>query len=450
MGFKFNPFLIGNLDDAGSSGAPTDASYVTLSTNATLTSERVLTGTANQVAVTDNGAGSTVVLSTPQNIHTGASPTFAGATLSGLTQGSVLFAGSGGLISQDNAELFYDDTDNQMEFGDGSHATAGQYAKVNIFGTQATGGQPGFAVKSSETPNAMRLYASQAGASLFEAVLAANLYTDIAGNWYNDQSNSNAGGVIIDFLTRADAYGLPSQYMFLVCPGSAAGGARQSTFIYTMQQSTTTGNSFWGPGAFESTLPTAAATVFRTNTTTKPAAAFRGPSSADCVQFWNSSSQAMAFVTNVGGFVFNELGSDADCRVEGDTDVNLLFTDASTDRVGIGTATPATKVEVEHTLTISGATADGYAGAVTLDPAYSAAAAQTVTRHNYLDVQNVDGGANVTITDAAVMRFDAAAGTHKAVDAGTAKATPGTVDAWLKANINGTIHFMPAYISKTT
>ena len=48
----------------------------------------------------------------------------------------------------------------------------------------------------------------------------------------------------------------------------------------------------------------------------------------------------------VGPTVYNELGADVDLRVEGDTDLNLVFTDASTDRVGIGTATPSTKLEV--------------------------------------------------------------------------------------------------------
>jgi len=65
--------------------APSDATYVTLSTNATLTNERVLTGTASQITVTDNGAGSTVVLSTPQNIATTSTPTFASETLTGAS-----------------------------------------------------------------------------------------------------------------------------------------------------------------------------------------------------------------------------------------------------------------------------------------------------------------------------------------------------------------------------
>src|SRR3990167_5762564 len=71
-------------------GAPADATYVTLTSNGTLTNERVLTGTANQITLTDNGAGSTVVLSTPQNIHTTATPTFNGLTRSTMGVGSVL------------------------------------------------------------------------------------------------------------------------------------------------------------------------------------------------------------------------------------------------------------------------------------------------------------------------------------------------------------------------
>lgn len=44
--------------------------------------------------------------------------------------------------------------------------------------------------------------------------------------------------------------------------------------------------------------------------------------------------------------VFNELGANIDTRIEGDTDQNLFFADASTDRVGIGTASPSVKLDV--------------------------------------------------------------------------------------------------------
>lgn len=47
-----------------------------------------------------------------------------------------------------------------------------------------------------------------------------------------------------------------------------------------------------------------------------------------------------------GANVWNDAGSDVDQRMEGDTDPNLFFLDASTDRIGIGTATPTAKLQV--------------------------------------------------------------------------------------------------------
>ena len=47
-----------------------------------------------------------------------------------------------------------------------------------------------------------------------------------------------------------------------------------------------------------------------------------------------------------GNVIFNDAGADFDFRVEGDTDANLLFTDASTDRVGIGLNNPQYKLDI--------------------------------------------------------------------------------------------------------
>jgi len=44
--------------------------------------------------------------------------------------------------------------------------------------------------------------------------------------------------------------------------------------------------------------------------------------------------------------VFNDAGNDIDFRVEGDTNANLLFVDASTDRVGIGTSSPQNQLHL--------------------------------------------------------------------------------------------------------
>jgi hypothetical protein len=51
----------------------------------------------------------------------------------------------------------------------------------------------------------------------------------------------------------------------------------------------------------------------------------------------NGAGSDLTSITLNGGAVFNEGGGDFDFRVEGDTITNLLFVDASTDRVGIGT-----------------------------------------------------------------------------------------------------------------
>lgn len=58
--------------------------------------------------------------------------------------------------------------------------------------------------------------------------------------------------------------------------------------------------------------------------------------------------------SNPANVVINETGKNVDFRVEGDTDTNLLFTDASTDRVGIGKNTPNTKLDINGNTTITG------------------------------------------------------------------------------------------------
>ena len=61
--------------------------------------------------------------------------TSAGLTLSGLTPGSAIFAGAGGVISQDNSNLFWDDTNKRLEIGTGNRV---MLAPLDITGDATT------------------------------------------------------------------------------------------------------------------------------------------------------------------------------------------------------------------------------------------------------------------------------------------------------------------------
>ena len=52
--------------------------------------------------------------------------------------------------------------------------------------------------------------------------------------------------------------------------------------------------------------------------------------------------------------VINEIGAVFNVRIEGDTDANLFYTDATNDKVGLGTASPAEKLDVVGNIKLSG------------------------------------------------------------------------------------------------
>ncbi len=108
------------------------------------------------------------------------------------------------------------------------------------------------------------------------------------------------------------------------------------------------------------------------------------------------------------------------------------------------------------TSTITGGVTDGTNASIQMTPTYDAASVLTVTRHNYLVMDQVllTGGGPAACTDAAVIRFNAAIGTHKAVAANgsvaclfTAASGPTgaqtAIQGWLKWNVNGTLRYTP-------
>jgi len=128
---------------------------------------------------------------------------------------------------------------------------------------------------------------------------------------------------------------------------------------------------------------------------------------------------------------------------------------SNTSRLGVGVAAAAVLVHQKETISKAGGTtdADGISATHRIEPIYTRASGvstYTITRHNYLELLDVPTATGVTVTDSCLFRTDAAAGTHKMVDSGTTKTSPGTVTEWLLVNSNGNVRFIPMYSSKTS
>jgi len=59
-------------------------------------------------------------------------------------------------------------------------------------------------------------------------------------------------------------------------------------------------------------------------------------------------------IIGTSNLVINEIGAIYNVRIEGDTDANLFYTDATNSRVGVGTISPAEKLDVVGNIKLSG------------------------------------------------------------------------------------------------
>lgn len=186
-----------------------------------------LTGTANQITVTP-GAGS-ITLSIPQNINTGASPTFTGLTLSGLTSGSVIFAGTSGVISQNNAAFFWDNTNSRLGLGintpqsklhvDSGNATASAI-KLTAGTTTGTTATDGFE---------LGIDTAGAGELRQRENLALNIFTN---NTRYLQLTSTGRFLIGNGVSAVDITGLPTIPVFQII-GDAGADTQMAAIHYS-------------------------------------------------------------------------------------------------------------------------------------------------------------------------------------------------------------------------
>lgn len=94
--------------------------------------------------------------------------------------------------------------------------------------------------------------------------------------------------------------------------------------------------------------------------------------------------------------VINEIGAVFNVRIEGDTDANLFYTDATNSRVGVGTISPAAKLDVNGEALINGLTIGRGAGAVDTNTAIGASALANTTTGLNLSALGSDAGKNAS------------------------------------------------------
>lgn len=161
------------------------------------------------------------------------------------------------------------------------------------------------------------------------------------------------------------------------------------------------------------------------------------------LMFFNNGATAIAEILGIRG--------------TSDTSGDLAFFTTNVRRItideagntGFKTSNPATLVELADDETITGNVTDDYSAGLTLDPEYSADSADTytITRHNYIDVNNVaavnDGAGALNVTDACLVRLDADLGTHKVTT--NLDKSSNTAAGTVKVNVNGTIYHIQLY-----
>jgi len=101
-------------------------------------------------------------------------------------------------------------------------------------------------------------------------------------------------------------------------------------------------------------------------------------------------------IIGTNNLVINEIGAVFNVRIEGDTDANLFYTDATNSRVGVGTISPAEKVDVVGNIkssgnVIFGTSGKGIAGTVTNDNADAGVVGELVS-------SSVASGSAVSLT----------------------------------------------------
>ena len=302
---------------------------------------KTVNGTTNQITITN--ATNSLTLSLPQNIHTAATPTFSGLTLSGLTPGSIAFAGTGGVISQDNANFFWDDTNNRLGLGTVTPTyqldVAGASGVTNLFRISSNGSDIMTVTDSQTTFSNPVSFGSVGDVSMAYDLLMTNstaasikfsgpgyVMTDSA--WQNldlNLSAANNGYVIV-----AD------------------------TLLNDLDLSTVTAGSYYGTNVdVDSTgiFTTGTTNIYGVNSNVTSS----GISTGGTVNTYGGYFQATG--ENTGAATTNAYGLYVNGATGADNNYSAVFMNGN---VGIGTTSPGSKLTINQSADASGIRLYGY------------------------------------------------------------------------------------------
>ncbi len=200
---KGTTYSTGNLVSAVSLNAHVDSAVllpgaVTDQAAATVpaTGDTLLLHSAADTALKKITVGNLLASPTAIGSTTPAAGTFTTLAATGLTAGSVPFAGSGGAISQDNANLFYDDTNNRLGIGTASPTKALDVATdAKISGLTVGKGAGSIAANTAVGSSALNANTSGYNNSAYGYQSLANNTSGILNSAYGHQSLlNNTGG----------------------------------------------------------------------------------------------------------------------------------------------------------------------------------------------------------------------------------------------------------------